>query len=182
MGQSKEQLAAIDARQRQVAQLWIRRVPKGEIAAAVGVERNTITKDIKCIEKQWHDELIGDPVAHKARDLAALDRLERDAAVAFVSEPSAAWWDRRLAALERRAKMLGLDKRPEGLLGSTPENPVYVAPVPGTIDWDAIPDDLADRFLALNAELVALQPASGGMVVNQDGSPVEFEDPQDVPF
>ena len=62
-------------------------------------------------------------------------------------------------------------------------NPVHVAAAvaPGTIDWDAIPDDLADRFLALHAELVALQPASGGLVINQDGSPAE-PDAQDVPF
>lgn len=40
-----------------------------------------------------------------------------------------------------------------------------VSAVPGEIDWDAIPLDLADRFLALNAEIVALQPGSGGLVV-----------------
>ena len=46
--------------------------------------------------------------------------------------------------------------------GSSPKAPLYVAP--GHIDWDAIPEDLAERFLAVHAEIVALQPASGGLV------------------
>ena len=47
-----------------------------------------------------------------------------------------------------------------------------VSTVAGEIDWDAIPLDLAERFLALNAEIVALQPSSGGLVVDQDGEVV----------
>lgn len=58
--------------------------------------------------------------------------------------------------------------------GSSPDNPVYIAP--GQIDWDHVPIELAERFLALNAELKAAQPQSGGLVVeaefrevNEDG-------------
>ena len=56
----------------------------------------------------------------------------------------------------------------EPVPGSSPQTPLYVAP--GNINWDAIPDDLADELLALNAKIVALQPASGGLIINQDGS------------
>ena len=57
--------------------------------------------------------------------------------------------------------------------GSTPDKPLHVSAVPGTIDWDAIPEDLADRFLAIHDEIVALQPGSGGLVGDQNGASVE---------
>lgn len=50
--------------------------------------------------------------------------------------------------------------------GSTPDNPLHVSASPGQIDWDAIPWELAERFLALNDELVALQPGSGGLLID----------------
>ena len=60
----------------------------------------------------------------------------------------------------------------EAAPGSTPARPLHVSAVPGEIDWDAIPEDFAERFLALNAELVALQPASGGLVIGENGASV----------
>jgi len=58
--------------------------------------------------------------------------------------------------------------------GSTPDKPLHVTAVPGQIDWEAIPEDLAERFLALNAELKALQPASGGLLIDQDGATTPY--------
>ena len=52
-------------------------------------------------------------------------------------------------------------------------SPLQVPATPGEIDWDAISEDLAEEFLALNARLVALQPSTGGLVVDQDGGLVE---------
>jgi len=52
------------------------------------------------------------------------------------------------------------------LPGSSPATPLYIAP--GQIDWDNLPDDLADELLAVHAKIVALQPASGGFVVDAD--------------
>ena len=54
----------------------------------------------------------------------------------------------------------------EPMPGSTPDNPLHVSASPGQIDWDAIPWELAERFLALNDELLALQPASGGLLLD----------------
>ena len=59
----------------------------------------------------------------------------------------------------------------ESLPGSSLATPFHVAP--SQIDWDAIPDDLAGRFLAITDEIVAFQPGSGGLVVDQDGEVVE---------
>lgn len=58
----------------------------------------------------------------------------------------------------------------EVLPGSSPATPLYVAP--GQIDWDAIPDDLAQRYLDLHNEILVLQPASGGLVIDQEGGEV----------
>ena len=67
--------------------------------------------------------------------------------------------DKVRAAIHDIRRQYGLDvptpKEPP--LGSTPDKPLHVTAVPGTIDWDAIPDDLAEEFLALNARIVALQ-------------------------
>lgn len=45
--------------------------------------------------------------------------------------------------------------------------------IPGAIDWDAIPWELAEKFMAIHEEILALQPASGGLVINEDGSEAE---------
>ena len=57
----------------------------------------------------------------------------------------------------------GLDKPQDSLPGSSPETPLYLAP--GQIDWDALPENLAEEFLEWNAKVLALQPASGGLIV-----------------
>ncbi|MDA1129631.1 MAG: hypothetical protein O2913_13195 [Chloroflexi bacterium] len=59
----------------------------------------------------------------------------------------------------------------EPILGSTPDNPLHVSASQGEIDWDAVPWELADRFLAINDELVALQPGSGGLLLDGGSSP-----------
>ena len=57
--------------------------------------------------------------------------------------------------------------------GSTPDKPLYVSAVPGEINWDAIPDDIVEEIVALNAKILALQPASGGLVIDENGARVE---------
>ena len=57
----------------------------------------------------------------------------------------------------------------EPMPGSTPDNPLHVSASQGGIDWDAVPWELAERFLALNDELLALQLVSGGLLLD-DGS------------
>jgi hypothetical protein len=63
----------------------------------------------------------------------------------------------------------GEEEKP--LPGSSPATPLYVAP--GHIDWDAIPDDLADEFLEVHRKILALQPQSGGLVLEGEGQVVE---------
>ena len=75
-----------------------------------------------------------------------------------------------LKVLEVRRPEVWAPKK-EPLPGSSPATPLHVAP--GQIDWDTIPLDLAEEFLAVHAKIVALQPNSGGLVVDQDGEVVE---------
>lgn len=137
---------------------------RGSAAHEVGLDSKTIDRHIAL-----------DPAFMELREAAesrADDEVEESLFESARSGnvPAAKMW---LEA--RRPNMWKPQEKP--LLGSSPAAPLHIA-LPGQIDWNAIPDDLADRFLALNAELVALQPASGGMVVNQDGSPAEDDAPE----
>ena len=61
------------------------------------------------IAADWQRELIDDPVDAKRRELAALDALEQEATTKFEATGLYTWWLARLKAMERRAKLLGLD-------------------------------------------------------------------------
>ena len=101
--------------------MYLRGVPKGQIATAVEVCANTITDDIKWLEALWRKELLDDPVEVKARELAGLYEMEREAInhltgynILKKGEPitiigDGRWWDRWLNVKKRIAEMLGLD-------------------------------------------------------------------------
>ncbi len=171
MKMGEKRIAALAERRRLVAGLYIARTPINEIATAMDVATKTIVRDIEWLEALWHKELVTDPVAQRARDLAATNNLERSAARRFMESGDPVWWDKVMKALERRAKLLGLDKPQVGLPGSSPDHPLYVAQ--GEIDWDSLPDAVMDKMVALNAEILALQPASGGLIVEGEGTVVE---------
>ena len=92
-----------------VGQLYIGRVPKGEIAATLGCSKQTITRDVKWLKQLWVKELIRDPVEHQARTLATLQMLEQNASAKFISTGSPRWWDRWMQAVQAISKFLGLD-------------------------------------------------------------------------
>ena len=114
-------------RRQRVVSLYLRHVPKGRIAELLEVSANTITADIKWIEEEWPTRLLDDVVEVKARELALLNDLEREAADRYQGyyamdkgtkdrEPAPVlvagdghWWDRMLEASVNRRKLLGLD-------------------------------------------------------------------------
>ena len=49
----------------------------------------------------------------------------------------------------------------------------HVSEVPGEIDWEHIPEDMANELLDWNARLLALQLASGGLVIDKNGARVD---------
>ena len=84
-------------------------MPKGEIAKTLCCSKQTVTRDVKWLRKLWVKELIKDPVEHRARTLATLNQLERDAAEKYLATESTYWWDRWLKAVLSSSKFLGLD-------------------------------------------------------------------------
>ena len=114
-------------RRQRVVTLYLRHVPRGRMAELLEVHTNTITADIKWIKEEWPKRLLDDVVEVKARELALLNDLEREAAERYQGyyamdkgtkdqEPTSVlvagdghWWDRMLEASVNRRKLLGLD-------------------------------------------------------------------------
>ena len=109
MGQSKAQKQAIEARRRRVAGLLLGHDTQDEIARREEVSRQTIVNDVRALRKQWRQELVDDPVAIKAQELAELNDMERDCIKGYELTKDAAWVRERRLIKERKAKLLGLD-------------------------------------------------------------------------
>ena len=99
----------LDDRRRKVAQLYLRRVPMGEIATQVNVHKSTITRDLQHLSREWLAESMTDTKILKARELAELDEMEYDCALQFSAKKHVEWTHARLRIKQRRAKMVGLD-------------------------------------------------------------------------
>jgi len=99
----------IAARRQQVALLRLTHLTQAEIAEHLGVSVGTVNADIQAVREEWaerrrtaYDEWVGE-------ELAKLDRLERSLLpLALKGQTSAA--DRVLSIMDRRARLLGLDK------------------------------------------------------------------------
>ena len=91
MAQTAQQALEQAERRRTVAGLYIRRIPKGEIAQLVKVSKQTITRDVAYLLDLWNKELVRDPVAQRARTLASLQELEKNAAARYLATNSQGW-------------------------------------------------------------------------------------------
>ena len=117
-GKSRVELAE---RRRQVAGLLLRKVLKGEIAKALGVDSDTITNDVKWLDATWQKEMAQELMAMKSRELAELREMERYCAQKLAGynvlrnnvpvhiDGDGKWMTRWLQVKERIAKMMGLD-------------------------------------------------------------------------
>jgi hypothetical protein len=73
-----EQLA-IESRRSQVAGLFLQGVRRqGELAQRLGVERSTISRDLKVLHARWKEAAVRDLDAAKGQELERIDRLERE--------------------------------------------------------------------------------------------------------
>lgn len=106
---SRQRKTEIAERRRNVASLYLRHITQEEIAKSMGVSQVTISRDIKKLTEQWMKEANADITTRKARELAELDDMEKDAALEFNKSKRPDWWNARIKAKERRAKLLGLD-------------------------------------------------------------------------
>lgn len=99
----------ITARRNQVATLRLAHLTQGEIASRVGVSIGTVNADLKAIRDVWQERARTSIEEWVGEELAKLDRLERSLMpLALQGQATAA--DRVLSVMDRRAKLLGLNK------------------------------------------------------------------------
>ena len=99
----------IAARRTQVASLRLAHLTETEIAAKLGVAQSTVSRDLTAIRAEWYDRRMTAYDDWVAEELAKLDRLERSLLPLAVSGQTSAV-DRVLGVMDRRARLLGLDK------------------------------------------------------------------------
>jgi len=97
-----------------VSELFKKRYKHYEIAQMLGVDRSTITKDIKAIQKEWKAEALDNLHIVRLRELADLDDMERiciERLEKLAKNPhqGSRWMEERRKIKERRSKLLGLD-------------------------------------------------------------------------
>jgi len=115
----------IAQRRAEVAALYLSRKTQVEIAAELGVDQATISRDLTALQALWRSEATEDVGEVKARELARIDRLER--------EYWQAWEDskgKRTTTSKKMSEMAGNKRaeastREEDLLG----DPRYLAGV-----------------------------------------------------
>lgn len=87
----------------------LRRVPLWRIAEIEKVHKGQITRDLQHLRRQWLRESEEDTNELRAQELAVLDELEYDCVIRFDKTKDVEWMNTRLRAMQRRAKMMGLD-------------------------------------------------------------------------
>ena len=100
---------AIAARRTQVATLRLAHLTQPEIASRLGVSVGTVNSDLQAIRKEWAERRDTSYDDWLAEELAKLDRLERSL-LPLALQGSAPVADRILAIMDRRSRMMGLDK------------------------------------------------------------------------
>src|SRR6516164_4206609 len=73
----------IAERRKKVASLYLQGKFQDEIAKEVKVDRGTVSRDLKAVQEEWLKSGVMDLNAAKARELAKIDEIERQAWVAW---------------------------------------------------------------------------------------------------
>lgn len=79
MPRTTEEALVIAQRRNRVGAMYLQGKAQWEIAKAVGATDRTIRRDVKAIEAEWLLSAVMDLNAAKAKELARLDRVEREA-------------------------------------------------------------------------------------------------------
>jgi hypothetical protein len=79
MRRSTAEQLAIESRRTQVANLFLQGLKRqGELAQRLGVDRSTISRDLKVLNARWKEAAVRDLDAAKGQELERLDQLERE--------------------------------------------------------------------------------------------------------
>lgn len=143
-----------------IAAQYLRGATQADIAAALGIDRSTVSRDLAAVRAQWLAASVRDFDAQRAEELAKIDAVEREFWAAYERskvtkeitltekrdgerastharvqrEPrdgSAVYLDGVLRCIERRCRLLGLD-----------------APERFVIHWDQLTPEQLDRLAA----------------------------------
>lgn len=105
---------ALVEREKKVAFLYLRHFKQTEIAFRLAISQPTVSKILTGLKKVWQEECRMDRQERIEQDLAALDDLDRAAALTMDSKDTSPgsklqWAQIRIKLMERRSKLLGLD-------------------------------------------------------------------------
>jgi predicted transcriptional regulator len=111
----------LSERRRKVAKYYKQHWDQQEIADELGVSQPTVSRDIDFINKQWAAEALENISIRRARELAEIEEMEKEAAGNYYkakdlteggkpSREMERWLKRWLEVKERKAKFLGLDQ------------------------------------------------------------------------
>ncbi len=70
--------AEIERHRRLISDLYLQGLLQAEIAARIGVGQATVSRDLKALRKEWLKDSKADFGQAKAKELAKIDRLERE--------------------------------------------------------------------------------------------------------
>jgi len=103
----------IKERRMRVSELLKQRYKQFEMGDLLGVDRSTISKDIKAIHKEWMAQSLDNLHIVRLRELVDLDDMEKICIqkLAAIKSPTqgSRWMEERRKIKERRARLLGLD-------------------------------------------------------------------------
>jgi hypothetical protein len=68
----------VQQRRTTVARLYLQQRTQGEIARELGINQGTVSRDLKAIQTEWQRQRLDDFQHAKFRELARIDRLERE--------------------------------------------------------------------------------------------------------
>jgi len=103
----------IEQRRQMVGELYLRKLTQAQIGAQLGYNQSTISRDIKVLETRWQNAAVESVDRRKAKELAELESMERDAIVRFNKSATelerVRWFSERLKCKDRIHRLLGLD-------------------------------------------------------------------------
>lgn len=104
--------AEIEARRQRVATMRLAHLSQREIAEQLGVSLGTVNQDLRAIRDEWLERRVSAYDEWVAEELAKLDRIEKIFFPKILAGDLGAT-DRVFSAMDRRARLLGLDKPQE---------------------------------------------------------------------
>lgn len=144
MAVPKSKKIEISRRRALVAEMYIRKMYQHDIAAELGVARQTVMADLKALQKEWQESAAVNIAESKAEQLAKIDELERQAWDAWEQSKG----ERKISRI-RGAPGKADDSKPNIL-----EKTVTTEERTGNIVyWNAVLDCIKERckILGLNA-------------------------------